>query len=120
MTAADAVRRYYSLVDAGDYEAAAACFTANASMRIANGEPIMGREAILATFHTGLAAVDAIAHEVLGLWEAPDGTVFFEVRVTYHFPDRSVSLPGAVVCTVEDGLFKEQRIYVDFAPLGRR
>lgn len=45
-------------------------------------------------------------------------TVTFEVLVTFFRKDGSrITIPGAVVCTIEDGLFIDQRIYADISPV---
>ena len=74
------------------------------------------------TIHSSISGildnVKDISHDVQGVWEDEEGTVIFEVDVTYILKDeREVALSGAVFCVMEDGHFQEQRIYADLTPL---
>ena len=118
-TTVDVVRRYYASIDTTKkMDEAIHFFTEDATLHFANNEPISGREAIHAAISGILDSVEAIRHDVQGVWEDEKGTVIFEVDVTYTLKDESeVALSGAVFCDMEDGRFREQRIYVDLAPL---
>ena len=115
----DLVQRYYASIDATKrMDEAIDFFTEDATLHFANNEPISGREGIHAAISGILDSVEEIRHDVQGVWEDEEGTVIFEVDVTYFLKDESeVALSGAVFCEMEDGHFKEQRIYVDLAPL---
>ncbi len=119
--ATDLIRRYYALLDAGEYASAARCFTEDAVIQIAHHQPIRGRAAIEKVTEAGLRHVEAIEHEVLRTWQEDGGVVIFEVVAHYTFPDgRTADVPGIVVGLLDGGLFAEQRIYADLTPsLGR-
>lgn len=111
--------RYYALVDAGDVDGAAAFFADDATMRIAHGRPVTGREAIAQRLRAGLQAVAGFRHQLKDVWEE-DGVVVFEVDVTYTRLDgRVVVIPGSAFCSVSGGLFTAQRLYADFGPVFR-
>ncbi len=118
-TTVDLVRRYYASIDATKkMDEAIHFFTEDATLHFANNEPISGHEAIHAAISGILDNVKDISHDVQGVWEDEEGTVIFEVDVTYILKDESeVALSGAVFCEMEDGHIQEQRIYVDLAPL---
>ena len=118
-TTVDLVRRYYASIDkTKKMDEAILFFTEDATLYFANNEPVSGREGIHAAISGILDSVEDIRHDVRGVWEDEEGTVIFEVDVTYFLKDeREVSLSGAVFCEMEDGHFKEQRIYADLAPL---
>ena len=115
----DLIQRYYASIDTTKkMDEAIHFFTEDATLHFANNEPISEREAIHAAISGILDSVKAIRHDVRGIWEDEEGTVIFEVDVTYILKDGSeVALSGAVFCEMEDGHCREQRIYVDLAPL---
>lgn len=115
----DLVRHYYASIDTTKrMDEAILFFTEDARLRFANNELIAGREAIHDALSGILDSVNGIRHEIQGVWEDEEGAVIYEVDVTFiRKDDREVTIPGAVFCVMQDGHFREQRIYVDFAPL---
>lgn len=63
MTATEAVRRYYALVDAGDVEGVVACFAEEAVYHRPGYAPMVGRAA-LATFYGGERVIADGRHEI--------------------------------------------------------
>ncbi len=118
-TTVDLVRRYYESIDkTKKMDDAILFFAEDATLHFANNEPVSGREAIHAAISGILDSVNDIRHDVRGVWEDEEGTVIFEVDVTYYLKNEiEVSLSGAVFCVMEDGHLQEQRIYADLTPL---
>ncbi len=80
----DLVRRYYASIDkTKKMDEAILFFTEDATLYFANNEPVSGREAIHAAIIGILDSVEDIRHDVRGVWEDEEGTVIFEVDVTY-------------------------------------
>lgn len=111
------VNTYYQEVDAGKMEDAMAYFADGASMRVANGEPVVGKEAIEQAIRRFFALFEAVSHELDRVWEPEPGVIVFEGRFRFdRFDGTSVAVPAAGVCRARDGQWLEQRIYVDAAP----
>jgi hypothetical protein len=65
-----------------------------------------------------LSRVRSLHHDLVNAWEEDGGVVIFETVATWDFYDGTTIMIGACsVCTVVDGKFTDQRIYVDNAPL---
>lgn len=109
---------YYSHVDAMRVDELLEYFAPDAKLSFANFPPAIGRDGIRAALGGVLGAIAGIRHNIKTLWEAPDGTIVFEVDVTYSRRDgREVTVPGCAVSLVRDGQFVTQSIYVDLTPV---
>lgn len=112
------LERYYAAVDAKDIDAALDFFASDARLRLAGNDPVRGREAIGRMLGAGLDAVEGTRHQLKRIWEEDGGHVLFEVDVVYDLRDgRTVTVPGAAVCTVSGGRFTDQRLYADLSPV---
>jgi hypothetical protein len=116
---------YADSVDNKDAAGFAAAFTATASLRFGNAEPIVGRDAIEAAIAQFFETFQTLRHEDRGMRLAGD-TLIMEALVTYKRHDeRVVSVPavtifhlaGTVASDTGRLLADECRIYVDLAPL---
>lgn len=109
---------YYKLVDAKNVNEFVRFFSRDAQLLFANNEPVVGRENIRAALGALLDSVAGIHHEIKRQWESSAGVLIYEVKVTYTRKEgHAVVIPGAVFCSVRDGLFTEQHIYMDLTPV---
>ena len=117
-TMRDWLDSYYRDVDAMRVDELLEYFAPDAKLSFANYPPALGRDGIRAALGGVLGAIAGIRHDIKTLWEAPDGTIVFEVDVTYSRRDgRDVTVPGCAVSLVRDGQFVTQSIYVDLTPV---
>ena len=107
----------FNTIDGMNARAYAEFFTETATWRFNNQPPSEGRNAIAATAQTVFDVIDSIKHDVLQVWQTPDG---FIVRgdVTYHRKDKKIIvLPFASFYTMENDQITYYQSYMDGAPL---
>ncbi|MDT7630551.1 MAG: hypothetical protein QOI50_2481 [Pseudonocardiales bacterium] len=111
-------RSVFDVVDAMDLNAVAALFAEDATMVFANGEPMVGREAVVAGNTAFMATIKALRHRLLNEWRV-GATTIAETEVTYSRVDgKEVTLPAVSIwSTREDGLIVDYRVFVDLAPV---
>ena len=83
-----------------------------------NGEPLIGREAVLAGNAAFFTMVKGLRHVLLHEW-AVEGATVAETEVTYlRLDGKEVSVPAVTIWGVDEtGLINDLRIFVDQAPL---
>ncbi len=86
--------------------------------QFANAPEVVGRANVVRALAAFYETIDALRHELLGVWEVGNTTVV-RMRVTYTRLDGSeVSMPAAVIFERgDDGLIIDYRIFIDQAPL---
>jgi ketosteroid isomerase-like protein len=111
-------RSVFDVVDAMDLNAVAALFAEDATMVFANGEPMVGREAVVAGNTAFMSTIKGLRHRLLNEWRV-GATTIAETEVTYSRVDgKDVSLPAVSIwSTREDGLIVDYRVFVDLAPV---
>lgn len=111
-------RSVFDVVDAMDLNAVAALFAEDATMVFANGEPMVGREAVVAGNTAFMSTIKGLRHRLLNEWRV-GATTIAETEVTYSRVDgKEVTLPAVSIwSTREDGLIVEYRVFVDLAPV---
>ncbi|MDT7668005.1 MAG: hypothetical protein QOC74_788 [Pseudonocardiales bacterium] len=111
-------RSVFDVVDAMDLNAVAALFAEDATMVFANGEPMVGREAVVAGNTAFMVTIKALRHRLLNEWRV-GATTIAETEVTYSRVDgKEVTLPAVSIwSTREDGLIVDYRVFVDLAPV---
>lgn len=108
----------YARVDRLDPETVVALLAQDATMVFGNGDPLVGREAILAG-HIGLLNhIKGLRHEIRREWTVGDTTVA-ETEVTYtRRDDKQVTIPAVSIWRVGgDGLIVDFRVFYDPAPV---
>jgi ketosteroid isomerase-like protein len=108
----------FAKVDGQDFAGLIALFADDATMVFGNGEPLMGREAILAANQHFFTTITGLRHHIVD--EYRDGPATIAVTdVTYTRLDgKDVTIPAASIWRVgEDGLIADYRIYFDVAPV---
>ena len=112
------LERYYAEMETNDPERYGAFYAEDMTLRFANSPVIHGRQAAVEAFRQVLGQVVSLHHDVVNAWEEDDGLVLFESVGTWHLRDgSSVSINAFSAFAVAGGLFTDQRIYVDNAPL---
>lgn len=111
-------RSVFDVVDAMDLNAVAALFAEDATMVFANGEPMVGREAVVAGNTAFMSTIKGLRHRLLNEWRV-GATTIAETEVTYSRVDgKEVTLPAVSIwSTREDGLIVDYRVFVDLAPV---
>ena len=107
----------FATIDQMDAHGYADFFTSDATWRFNNLPPSNGHEAIAATAQTVFDVINAIKHDVVQVWQTPDG---FIVRgdVTYHRKDgKIIVLPFASFYTIKNDKITYYQSYMDGAPL---
>jgi ketosteroid isomerase-like protein len=105
-------------VDAQDLERLSGLLTENARMVMGNGEPLIGREAIMAANAGFFAMVQGVRHTLLREWVV-DGVTVVEAEVTYTRLDgKEVTVPAVSIWEVDEaGLITDYRVLLDQTPL---
>lgn len=120
MTHADTatwLRRYYDACET-DIDAAMEFWMPEGELRFANIEPLLGKEAIRASFKEWVSMWAEERHTVVNLWELPEGVLVFELDVDFRMHDGTeLGVRGAAITRVQDKRFVDQRIYVDLSPV---
>lgn len=106
---------YYAAIDGGRYHEVAAYLHEDCRSVYATGRVDVGRERIVARMETALGLLERIRHELKNAWE-DDGEVIFELEVSYWRRDgETSSRPGMGIFVLQDGLIREQRLFVNDA-----
>lgn len=111
------LRRYYDFCET-DVEKAMDFWAPGGSVKFANFEPMIGKETILATFKEWIAMWETEVHILKNVWEQPGGVVIFEMDLEFGMRDGTkIAVSGMAYNRLEDGLLKDQRVYVDLGPV---
>lgn len=111
------LRGYYEAIDGRRPKEALACFAPEATVRAGN-EPTQPWMEGLQAMARQLRGVAGTRHAMANVVEGAGGETAYEVDITYVLENgREITLAGAVFCTIRDGLFRHQSLYVDLAPL---
>ncbi|MFC5216616.1 nuclear transport factor 2 family protein [Streptomyces coerulescens] len=123
MTTADATTALtpdalFAKIDRGELHAVADLFAENATMVFGNGEPLVGREAILTANLAFMETVAGLRHRIVDAWTV-DATTIAVTDVTYTRLDgREVTVPAVSIWRVGgDGLIIGFRVVLDLAPV---
>jgi ketosteroid isomerase-like protein len=108
----------FAKIDRRELRAVADLFAENATMVFGHGEPLSGREAILAANAAFMDTITGLRHRILDTWVV-DATTIALTDVTYTRLDaREVTLPAVTIWRVgDDGLIAELRVVLDLAPV---
>ncbi|MEJ3651670.1 nuclear transport factor 2 family protein [Actinomycetes bacterium KLBMP 9759] len=108
----------FRAVDAMDGAALGGLLADDARMVFGNGEPIIGRDAIMAAQNAFTASIAGIRHTIRNEWVVGHDTIV-ETDVTYTRHDGTdVTLPVVSVWQTDaDGLLADYRVYLDLAPV---
>jgi uncharacterized protein (TIGR02246 family) len=111
-------QRVFRGVDARDPAALAELFAEDGRLVFANGEPLIGRQAIRAGAAGFYSTIKGLHHQILNEWHVEHDTVV-EARVTYDRLDGdSVTIPVVSIWHArDDGLIDDYRVYFDVAPV---
>jgi limonene-1,2-epoxide hydrolase len=87
------------------------------SFRFGNADPVIGRDAVRATWAGFCDAIAGVSHQVIEQWNNGAATIV-EATVTYTRKDNStVSLPVVTIYRGEGEQIDDYRIFMDVAPL---
>lgn len=110
--------RLFATVDAMKTHAFVEFLAEDARFVFGNGEPMVGRPAIVAGLDGFFSTIHGLQHELVNEWSV-DADTIVESRVTYQRLDGgTVTVPAVSIWHVgDDGLIIDYRVYVDLAPL---
>ena len=110
--------KVFALVDASDSEGFSNLFTPEGRLRFANGEPMVGPEAIEAGCRGFFSTIKGMHHTVLHEWVSGADSVV-ELSVDYDRLDGgTVTVPVVSIWhRGEDGLIDDYRVFFDLAPV---
>jgi ketosteroid isomerase-like protein len=111
-------RRVFDAVDTLDSSALTELFAHDGSLVFANGEPLVGRDAIRTGIDAFYSTIKGLRHRIANAWHLKDTTIV-EARVTYDRLDGdSVTIPVVSIWhRRDDGLIDHYRVYFDVTPL---
>lgn len=111
-------RTIFDKIDSRDPHALADLFAEDATMVFGNGEPMVGRAAVVAGSEAFLATVRGLRHHLRNEWTVADTTIA-ETDVTYTRLDgKDVTLPVVSIWHRGGaGLITDYRVFLDLAPV---
>ena len=109
---------FFQKIDTQDLDGLAALLADDARMVFANGDPMVGREAVLAGNIGFFSTIKNLRHRLLSEWSVGTDTIA-ETEVTYtRLDNKEVSISGVTIWQVDnDDLIIELRIYGDLTPV---
>lgn len=111
------LKEYYTILDHYDEEDYMLYYSQDAAVQLSNVMPAVGKESIQDLLAGLKRSVNGIKHELKNAWEDED-TVIIECDTKFIRKDnREVVIPTSQFLIMENGLIKEQRIYLDFSPV---
>jgi hypothetical protein len=112
------VERVFRAVDGLDPVEFGVLLAEDARMVFGNGEPLLGRAAILAGCAAFGETIAGLSHRTLRSWTVGPDTIV-ESAVTYRRLDGTeVTMPAVSIWTAgDDGLIDDYRVFYDLAPL---
>jgi hypothetical protein len=111
-------RLVFARIDSMDPTALADLLADSATMTFCNGEPMVGRDAIVTGSAVFFASIAGLRHRVLHEWTFGRDTIA-ESAVTYTRQDGGkVTIPAVSIWRVgAHGLIIDYRVFVDLAPV---
>jgi ketosteroid isomerase-like protein len=111
-------QRVFATVDSMETGAIAGLYAEDAKLVFGNGEPLVGREAIIAGIDGFFSTIDGLRHRIVNQWYVGADTVA-EAEVTYQRLDgKGVCVPVVSIWhTRDDGLIDDYRVFFDLAPV---
>jgi ketosteroid isomerase-like protein len=114
-------RRLFAAVDALDPDRVIAFMTDDVRLTFANAEPLVGKDAVKASFAAARDLLASVRHDATGFWRGEDGefaVVAVEARVAYRLRDgREVVLPATSALRLKGSLVADYRIFMDPRPV---
>ena len=114
----DLLTEYYAAMETSDPVRYGGYYAEGMTLTFGNSPTITGRENVIAAFAEVLGKVRSLHHDLVNVWEQPDGVVVYESVGRWNlFDGTQVSINACTVLTIVAGMFTDQRIYVDNGPL---
>jgi ketosteroid isomerase-like protein len=109
----DLIRNFFAAADTLDEDRFIASLPEDIVWRFGNFPVASGREAVREQYLMVTGILDAMRHDIVGIWIAGD-CVAAETRVYYTDKyGRTFDFPGCDIIFLENGRIKEVRIFVD-------
>ncbi|WJV44589.1 nuclear transport factor 2 family protein [Streptomyces flavofungini] len=117
-TTAPTPEALFAKIDGKELHAVAELLAENATMVFGNGDPLVGRAAILAANTAFMETIAALRHRIVDSWVV-GATTIAVTEVTYTRLDtRQVTLPAVTIWRVgDDGLIVDFRVVLDLTPV---
>jgi limonene-1,2-epoxide hydrolase len=113
----DLARDAVAALDAGDAARLAAMVTDDVYLRLGSQEPILSKEAFIASVEASVASIAGTRHEILAAWDV-GAAVVLEMTVHYRRHDGSeIALPCCNIFRFSGGRIADYRMYMDIAPV---
>jgi ketosteroid isomerase-like protein len=111
-------RTIFAAIDSLDPRALDGVLAEDATMVFGNGEPLAGRDAILAGSEAFLSTVKGVRHRLLNEWTV-DATTIAEAEVTYtRLDSKEVTVPVVSIWQIRpDTKITTYRVFVDLTPV---
>jgi hypothetical protein len=108
----------FGAVDGKDLEVLRGLLAEDTRFVMGNGDPLIGREAVLAGNAAFFTMVQGLRHAVLHEWAVGAATIA-ETEVTYlRLDGKEVTVPAVTIWEVDEaGLIKDLRVFIDQTPL---
>src|ERR1700689_5206344 len=104
-------------IDAFDPDKFVAHLTPDAKFRVANADPVAGRDAVKEAVAGFFSTIDALTHHILNSWDFGDTTIV-QIDVEYRRKDgKTVITPNADILIFRGDLVSDWQIYIDVTPV---
>lgn len=104
-------------VDRMDAKAFASHLAEDCTLRYANNDEVVGRDAIEVAIAGFFSTIKGIRHHIVEHWDVDDTTIV-QLEATYtRMDDRQVTLPAVTIYRRGADLIDEYRVYVDLSPV---
>jgi ketosteroid isomerase-like protein len=114
----DLLTEYYDAMESKDLERYGAYYAEDMTLTLANSPTVTGAANARESMSDLLSQVRSLHHDLVNVWEEDGGVVIFESVGTWNFyAGTTITISACSVCTMLDGKFTDQRIYVDNAPV---
>ena len=110
---------FFEQVDSMDPHAVGKFFAEDAVMVFGNGEPMVGRDVIVAGNGAFMLSIKKLSHRLVNEWDL-DTTTIVESEVTYlRRDDSQVTIPAVTVLHADgdDDLITHAQVFYDPAPI---
>jgi hypothetical protein len=110
--------RLFAVIDTMKADTIVEFLAEDARLVFGNGEPMVGRPAIVAGLEGFFSTIQDLRHQAVHQWTVQADTIVESVVTYQRLDDKTVTIPAVSIWHLGDeGLITDYRIYVDLAPL---
>ena len=117
MASTEWINRFFHSIDTNDYDTFASFLIPNVFFKLANQEPVIGKEAVRQTLAEMQSSINSVHHDVLDIWEKEGATACHGIGTYTRHDSSQLRVPFADVFKMQGNLIQEYLVYVDASQL---